>query len=121
MSADGAPAPLWKVAFLGRCPRCGEGRLFAGLLAIRPVCARCGLDLRAHDAGDGPAVFVILILGAIIAVLAFWVEFTFSPPFWVHLILWPVVTFVLAVVLLRVAKAALIAQQYRYRRSEMGL
>ncbi|MGC8469036.1 MAG: DUF983 domain-containing protein [Acetobacteraceae bacterium] len=121
MAAGSSQAPLWKSALLCRCPRCGEGQLFAGLLAVRPVCPRCGLDLRAHDAGDGPAVFVILILGAIIAVLAFWVEFTFSPPFWVHLILWPVVTFLLAVAMLRVAKAALIAQQYRYRRSEMGL
>lgn len=114
-------APLLRAAFLGRCPRCGEGRLFDGLLAIRPLCPRCGLDLKAHDAGDGPAVFVILILGALIAALAFWVEFTFSPPFWVHILIWPPLTFVLALVMLRVAKAALIAQQYRYRRSEMGL
>lgn len=105
----------------GRCPRCGEGRLFKGLLQVADRCPVCGLDLRAHDAGDGPAVFAILILGAIVVGLAFWVEFTFSPPLWVHAVLWPVVTIPGAILIMRPMKAALIFQQYRHRRREMGL
>jgi uncharacterized protein (DUF983 family) len=54
-------------------------------------------------------------------VLAFWVEFHFAPPFWVHAILWPVVTLPLAVLLMRPAKAALVALQFRHRATEMGL
>jgi uncharacterized protein (DUF983 family) len=110
-----------QAALRGRCPRCGKGPIFEGLLTVRPRCPVCGLDLSAHDAGDGPAVFVIFILGAVIVGLAFWVEFTFSPPLWVHAILWPIVTIPAAIALMRPIKAALIALQYRHRASEMGL
>jgi uncharacterized protein (DUF983 family) len=116
------PAPsLPRVALAGRCPRCGRGRLFRGLLDVRDRCEVCGLDLREHDAGDGAVVGVILLLGAIVVVLAFWVEFRFAPPFWVHAVLWPVVTVPLAVLLMRPAKAALVALQFRHRATEMGL
>ncbi len=87
---------------------------------MRDRCEVCGLDLRAHDAGDGAAVGVILVLGAVVVALAFWVEFRFSPPLWVHAVLWPVVTVPLAVLMMRPAKAALVALQYRHRSSEMG-
>jgi uncharacterized protein (DUF983 family) len=109
------------VAFACRCPRCGKGPLFRNLLEVRDRCVVCGLDLRAHDAGDGAAVGVILLLGAIVVALAFWVEFRFSPPLWLHAILWPVVTIPLAVLMMRPAKAALVALQFRHRTSEMGL
>jgi uncharacterized protein (DUF983 family) len=79
------------------------------------------LDLRQVDTGDGAAVGVILVLGAFIVAMAFWVEFRFEPPLWLHVILWPAVTIPLAVLLMRPAKAALIAQQYRHRAAEMGL
>ena len=116
---DAAVSPVW-AALWGRCPRCGKGKVFSGLLTVRPACPVCGLDLSAHDAGDGPAVAVIFILGTLILVLAFWVEFTLSPPLWVHAVLWPVVTVPLAIALMRPLKAGLIALQYRYRRNEMG-
>ena len=81
----------------------------------------CGLEFGAHDAGDGAAVGVILVLGAIVVALAFWVEFRFSPPLWLHAVLWPLVTVPLAILMMRPAKAALVALQYRHRASEMGL
>ena len=95
--------------------------MFQGLLQVRERCAVCGLDLRSHDAGDGATVGTILVLGAIVVILAFWVEFRFEPPLWLHAILWPVVTVPLAVLLMRPAKAALVAVQFRHRASEMGL
>ena len=95
--------------------------MFRNLLEVRDRCAVCGLDLRECDTGDGAIVGVIMVLGAIIVALAFWVEFHFSPPLWVHAVLWPVVTIPLAVLLMRPAKAALVALQYRHRASEMGL
>ncbi|HVZ08791.1 MAG TPA: DUF983 domain-containing protein [Rhodopila sp.] len=114
-------APFLPTALRCRCPRCGEGALFQNLLEVRPACTRCGLDLTRVDTGDGAVVPVLLVLGALIVGLAFWVEFTFSPPLWVHAILWLVVAIPLAVVMIRFAKAALIIQQYRHRSSEMGL
>jgi uncharacterized protein (DUF983 family) len=110
------PAVSLVRAALGcRCPRCGEGRLFAGLLSVRGACETCGLDLSAQDAGDGPAVFVILFLGFIVVGLAALVEIQFSPPLWVHLLLWTPLIFGGAIMMLRPLKAALIAMQYRHR------
>ncbi|HTY70097.1 MAG TPA: DUF983 domain-containing protein [Alphaproteobacteria bacterium] len=98
-----------------RCPRCGRGRLYDGLLTVSERCASCGLDLRAQDSGDGPAVFVILVLGGIVVGLALLVEVKFSPPLWVHAVLWPGVILAGAIVLLRMFKATLIALQFRHR------
>jgi uncharacterized protein (DUF983 family) len=115
------PPSVLHAALSGRCPRCGRGRLFSGVLAVRERCEVCGLDLRKSDAGDGAAVGAIFVLGTVIVSLALWVEVRFSPPLWLHAILWPVVTIPLAVLIMRPAKAALIALQYRHRSSEMGL
>ena len=99
-----------------RCPRCGKGRLFTGPLKVRQACEVCGLDLSAQDAGDGPAVFAILFLGMLVVGLAALVEIKFSPPIWVHLLLWAPLILIGAIVMLRPLKAGLIALQYRHRR-----
>jgi len=111
----------WQAGLACACPRCGKGRLYAGLLNVRESCEVCGLDLRAHDSGDGPAVFVMFLLSVIIMGLAFWVEFRFAPPLWVHVVLWPVVMLPLAVLLMRPLKAGMVALQYQHRSREMGL
>lgn len=101
-----------------RCPRCGEGRLFEGVLTVRERCSSCGLDLRAHDSGDGPAVFVILIAGAIIVGSAAFVELRYAPPIWVHALIWGPLTIALCLGLLPVFKALIVALQYRFRPDE---
>ena len=71
-----------------RCPRCGEGKLLTGFLTLRPRCEVCGLDYSFIDAGDGPAVFIILCAGFIVVLAALVVEFAYQPPFWLHAVLW---------------------------------
>jgi uncharacterized protein (DUF983 family) len=112
---------ILQAALRCRCPRCGKGKLFKGLLTLQPACPVCGLDLGQSDTGDAGAVGVIMVLGAIVIVMAFWVEFHFTPPLWVHAILWPVVTLPLAILMMRPVKAALVAAQFRHRPHEMGL
>jgi uncharacterized protein (DUF983 family) len=102
----------------GRCPRCGEGRLFKGLLTVSPRCGVCGLDNSFADAGDGPSVFVILIIGFVIVGLALWMEVTLNPPLWVHFMLWIPLIVVLSLVALRLIKGVLITLQYANRASE---
>lgn len=102
----------------GRCPRCGQGRLFKGFLTVAPACSSCGLDYSFIDSGDGPAVFVIMIVGFVVVGLALWVELAFSPPIWVHLALWLPLTVILALGLLRPFKGILVAMQYRHRAAE---
>ena len=110
------PVTLAWAALACRCPRCGEGRLFTGLLTVRPACPACGLDFSAQDAGDGPAVFVILFLGLIVVALAAWVEIRFSPPIWVHVVLWTPLVIGGAILMLRPLKAGLVALHYRHYR-----
>ena len=102
----------------GRCPRCGEGKLFAGFLTVAKRCDRCDLDYEFIDSGDGPAVFVILIIGFVIVGLALWLEIAHAPPLWVHAILWVPLTFILCLPMLRLLKGLMIALQYRNRARE---
>jgi uncharacterized protein (DUF983 family) len=108
------------VALRGRCPRCGDGALFAGILAVRDRCAACGLDLRAQDTGDGPAVFAILLVGAVAMIGAVMLEVRVAPPLWVHAVLWPLLVLPLSVWTMRVLKAWLVAQHWRHRRDAAG-
>ena len=103
-----------------RCPRCGRGPLYSGFLTVAERCSDCGLDLRKADSGDGPAVFLIFILGFIVVPLALLVESWFAPPYWVHLVLWPPVILAGTVGLLRSMKGVLIALQYHHRASDSG-
>lgn len=104
-----------------RCPRCGKGRIFSGILTVAERCKVCGLDLRKQDAGDGPAVFVIFFLGVIFMPLVFWLEFTFEPPWWLHMVLWTPLVVIVAIALLRPMKGLLISQQFRHHASDSGL
>jgi uncharacterized protein (DUF983 family) len=103
---------------LARCPRCGGGPLFHKGLMLRPNCSGCGLDYRFIDTGDGPAVFAILILGFVVLGGALFVEFRYGPPVWVHVVLWGILTPLLAFVLLRFLKAILIALQWTHKAEE---
>ncbi|MDO6962783.1 DUF983 domain-containing protein [Rhizobium alvei] len=107
------PVDPVKAGITGCCPRCGQGKLFDGLLTIKPRCSACGLDYSFADSGDGPAVFVIMIIGFIVVGLALWTEINLNPPLWLHLILWIPLAVGLSLWLLRVLKALLIALQYR--------
>ena len=103
-----------------RCPRCGKGTLFDGplTLSLRPECEVCGQSYAFAENGDGPAVFVMLILGFLVLGAALIVEFRFKPPLWVHAVLWGPSTLALAFLLLRPIKGLLVAQQYKTKAEE---
>ena len=103
-----------------RCPRCGRGRLFDGYLTVAARCGACGLDLTKADSGDGPAVFIIFILGFLVVPLALLLETQVAPPYWVHVVIWPVVILGGALGLLRPLKGLLIALQFHHKASEGG-
>jgi uncharacterized protein (DUF983 family) len=107
-----------KAAILGRCPRCGQGKLFNGYLAVGPCCTHCKLDYTFFDVGDGAAVFAILIVGAIVTGGALWVEVTYQPPYWVHAVLWIPLIGILTLTFLRLTKAFLLVLQYRRQAGE---
>lgn len=105
----------------GRCPRCGQGALFSGFLQFAPACAACGLDYSGEDAGDGPAVFIIFIAGAILVPLALVVERVFTPPLWAHALIWTPLTLLICLGLLRPFRATLFALQHHNAAREARL
>jgi uncharacterized protein (DUF983 family) len=102
----------------GRCPRCGEGPLFLGFLNLRPRCEACGLDYRFADAGDGPAIFVILLGGFVVVFAALITEVLYLPPFWLHAVLWLPLILLVTLWPLRAIKGLLINLQYHHRAQE---
>lgn len=102
----------------GRCPRCGEGRLFRGFLTTDSSCGKCSLDYGFADSGDGPAVFVIMLVGFLIVGLVLAVELAFQPPIWLHMVVWLPLTVVVAMCVLRPLKGLMIALQYRNNAQE---
>ncbi len=107
-----------RVSLAGRCPRCGEGKLFVGYLKLAPGCTACGLSYDKLDQGDGPAVFIILIAGFVVCGLALWVEVNYEPPYWVHIVLWTPLILAITLGLLRPLKALMVFQQFRTRAEE---
>ncbi|MFZ5732550.1 MAG: DUF983 domain-containing protein [Pseudomonadota bacterium] len=101
-----------------KCPRCGEGKLYQGFLTLRPGCDACGLDYGFIDAGDGPAVFIIMIAGFIVVGSALVVEMKYQPPFWLHAVLWTPLILATTLLPLRSMKSLLIALQFHHKAAE---
>ena len=103
-----------------RCPNCGEGALFSGFLTVTDRCDACGMDLRSADSGDGPAVFIILIVGCLVGFSALITEVLVHPPVWLHLVIWLPLTLILCLALLRPFKGVMLAMQFHNKASEAG-
>jgi uncharacterized protein (DUF983 family) len=102
----------------GLCPRCGNRTLFAGFASFAPKCRACGLDFAGFNVGDGPAAFLIFIVGGLVVGLAIALELSVSPPWWVHVLLWAPLATLLTIGLLRLGKGVLLALEYRHRARE---
>ena len=111
------PPPI-PTGLRGRCPRCGEGHLFQGFLALRPSCEACGLDYSSFDSADGPAFFVMSIVGLIVVGLALFLEVTYEPPIWVHALGAGSLSIGLSLLLVRPLKGMLIALQFANKAEE---
>lgn len=116
--ADGLTFSPIRTGLACRCPRCGRGRLFSGFLNLRPRCDVCGLDYNFADAGDGPAVFVILLAGFVVVACALIVEVKYAPPLWMHAMLWLPLIVLTTLLPLRPMKGLMIALQYHHRAAE---
>ncbi len=92
--------------------------MFSGLLGLAPACLACGLDYARFNVGDGAAAGVILLVSAIIMPTALVVDFRFSPPWWVHALLWVPAVTGLSLALLRLTKGLLVALEYRNNAGE---
>jgi uncharacterized protein (DUF983 family) len=109
---------LWtamKRGFRGRCPRCGEGKLFRAFLKVDNSCSACGLDYTPHRADDLPAYLVIVIVGHIMIPLILWIETDYSPPVWLQLSIYLPLTLIASLALLQPVKGAVVGFQWALR------
>jgi uncharacterized protein (DUF983 family) len=104
-----------KRGFRGRCPRCGEGKLFRAFLKVDNNCSVCGLDFTPHRADDLPAYLVIVIVGHLVVPTALMIETNYSPPVALQLAIYLPLTLVLSLVLLQPVKGAVVGIQWALR------
>lgn len=118
--ADAGLSPIPAIArgLRCRCPQCGQGQLLSGYLTPAGKCGHCGLDFSSADAGDGPAVFVILIAGFFVVGLALVTEIFWRPPYWVHAAMWIPLMLLTTLGLLRPFKGVLMALQLHHKAEE---
>ena len=116
--APAAKRDVWtamKRGFRGRCPRCGEGKLFRAFLKTANNCSVCGLDFTPHRADDLPAYLVIVVVGHIVVPVVLWIETNYSPAVWLQLSIYLPVTFFLSLALLQPVKGAVVGAQWALR------
>jgi len=106
--------------FRGRCPHCGEGKLFRSFLKVADRCAVCGEDFSHQRADDFPAYIVILVVGHLVVPLALVVETEYSPPYALQLAVWLPLALVLSLALLQPVKGAIVALQWALRMHGFG-
>ena len=117
-TAVGEKRDVWgaiKRGFRGRCPRCGEGKLFRAFLKVDNKCSVCDLDFTPHRADDLPAYLVIVIVGHIVVPTALMIETNYSPPVWMQLAAYLPFTFVASLALLQPVKGAVVGMQWALR------
>lgn len=111
--------PPVQTGLSGRCPECGEGALFKGLLDFQETCAVCEADFRNDDAGDGPAIFVIFIVGIFIVPAALAFQMIFNPPMIVTIVLWSLIIFAASLWLLRLMRGVMFNIAWQRKAKEM--
>jgi uncharacterized protein (DUF983 family) len=117
-TALGEKRDVWtaiKRGFRGRCPRCGQGKLFGAFLKVDSNCSACGLDFTPHRADDLPAYLVIVIVGHIVVPTALFIETDYSPPVWLQLAIYLPLTLFLSLALLQPVKGAVVGIQWALR------
>jgi uncharacterized protein (DUF983 family) len=117
-SAAAEKRDVWaalKRGLRGRCPRCGEGKLFRAFLKTADNCSVCGQDFTPHRADDLPAYLVIVIVGHIVVPLALFIETNYAPPVALQLSIYMPLTLVCSLALLQPVKGAVVALQWALR------
>jgi uncharacterized protein (DUF983 family) len=110
---------LFSVGVKGRCPRCGEGALFKGFLALEQRCDACGLDYGFAESGDGPAAFIMMIAGAVVLGSALIVDAYYEPPLLILAAIFLPLMLIVCLGLMRPAKGLLIASQYHHKAAQI--
>ena len=105
---------IWR-GMLGRCPECGEKTLWRKYLKVQDDCASCGLHLGGHQADDAPPYFTIFIVGHVIVPIALIVERLYTPPLYIHALLFTVLAVLVSLISLPIVKGGVVGLQWALR------
>jgi uncharacterized protein (DUF983 family) len=119
VAASQPPRDVWAAlaaGFRGRCPACGQGKIFHAYLKVNDACPECGEELHHHRADDAPPYFTLVVTGHVVGSLMLIAEeFWPDAPLWLHMLTWPTLALVLSLWLLPIMKGGLIAYQWAMR------
>jgi len=115
------PLSPYETGLAGKCPRCGKGALFTGYIGLKERCPACGLDYARADAGDGPAVFLIFIVGFLGVVAAVWLRYGLDLPIPAAFLGSSAISIGLIAAMFRPMKGVMIALQFRNKAAEGAL
>ena len=102
---------LWR-GWRGRCPACGEGRLFSSFLKTVDRCDRCGEAIHHHRADDLPAYLAIFAVGHIVVGAFMGVEAAVELSTVQHLAIWIPLTLVATLAVIGPIKGAVVGLQW---------
>ncbi len=106
--------PPVQTGLRGKCPVCGEGSLFDGFLKFAPRCEACHADFTVEDAGDGPTVFVIFLVGIFIIPLALGFSMILNAPMWLTMVIWVPIIIIVSLILLRMLRGLMFNLQWKH-------
>jgi uncharacterized protein (DUF983 family) len=104
----------------GRCPHCGEGKLFRAFLKPVDSCAVCGEEIHHHRADDLPAYLVIFVVGHVLMTGYMLADLVYPLSPWVHLSIWVPLAVLAALLTIQPIKGAVIGIQWAYRMHGFG-
>lgn len=110
-----SPVTTWQAVmrgFRGRCPHCGEGKMFRAYLKVADECPACHEELHHQRADDFPAYLVIILVGHIVVPIAMWIEIAYSPAYWLQAVIGLPLIAGMAIGLLQPLKGAVVALQW---------
>ena len=99
----------------GKCPSCGEKHLFRAYLKVSDDCPTCGLNLSGHQADDAPPYFTIFIVGHVIVPVVLIVERLYTPPLYIHALLFCLLAIAVSLISLPMVKGAVVGLQWALR------
>ncbi|MDM7459127.1 MAG: DUF983 domain-containing protein [Paracoccus sp. (in: a-proteobacteria)] len=120
---DPQDRPTWlamRRGAVGRCPACGEGRMFTSYLKVADHCPSCGEALHHQQADDGPAYLTILIVSHLGAPILLASYVAWRPDTLTLLLSFGIGAIVLSLLMLPFIKGGMVGLQWARRMHGFG-
>ena len=98
------------------CPLCGSHKIFDGYIRLKENCSNCLFSIKNDDIGDAAAWFSMFITGILVSFGALFLELSFQPELWLHIMVWVPTVFIIVFITLRPVKLLFIYLNYKNRK-----